>query len=226
MNTRNLAAAVLALGLSACAAEFSPVGIYQVCSPPTPDTTSGACLYPATCDVGLAGTAVLDASTAIAIGLDAFRLPVQINNALTDNSAASSGRINTNDAYITSWEINYAGTSLEPRNVNAGIRVPTAGSSGALLDLIPSASFAGLTPPGASTLSIVVNIRGHGHLDSQDSFTTAWFQIPVQVCNGCRSGPYCAPGSVLVSCPSAPFGADSPGQTATVSCIAAAAARQ
>ncbi len=113
MNIRTLAAAVLALGLSACAAEFNGVGIYAICAPPDPDTTSGSCLYPATCDATFAGTPVLDVTTA---QLD-FRLPFQIDNQLPDNSNAADGRINTNDAFIESFEMTYAGATLEPWTV-------------------------------------------------------------------------------------------------------------
>ena len=119
MKTRNLAAAVLALGLSACAAEYSAVGIQAICAPPDPDTTSGACVYPATCDATFAGTPVLDVATAI---LD-FRLPLQINNLLEDNSSGP-GRINTNDAFIQSFEITYAGASLQPWSVPAADHRP------------------------------------------------------------------------------------------------------
>ena len=218
MNIRTLAAAVLALGLSACAAEFNGVGIYAICAPPDPDTTSGSCLYPATCDATFAGTPVLDVTTA---QLD-FRLPFQIDNQLPDNSNAADGRINTNDAFIQSFEMTYAGATLEPWTVSAALTVPAAGSSGALLRLIPVAYFPSLVPPGAGRLSIVVNVRGRGILTSQDSFTTAWFQVPVDVCAGCLALTVCPPGSILATCPSTAIGQSSPGQSASVTCIAAA----
>jgi hypothetical protein len=218
MKTRNLAAATLALGLSACAAEFSAVNIYAICAPPDPDTTSGACLYPATCDANFAGTPLLDVTTA---QLD-FRMPMQINNALTDNSN-STGRINTNDAHITSFEMAYAGVSLPTWTVAQTVTVPTAGSSGALVRLIPVQYFPNLVPPGSGKISMIVNVRGHGILDSQDGFTTSWFQVPVEVCAGCLAGTFCPPGSVLATCPSMAAGQSSPGQSASFTCIGAAA---
>jgi len=215
MKTRTLAAAALALGLSACAAEFSPVGIFAICSPPDPDATTGSCLYPATCDTVFAGTPVLDAQVA---QVD-FRLPVQIDNSMTDNANAVDGRINTNDAYIQSFEMTYSGAALPPWSVGAAITVPTAGSSGAVLRLIPVAYFPTLAPAGSATTTVVVNVRGHGHLDSQDSFTTAWFQVPVEVCSGCRAFSFaCTAPAVLVTCPSAFRPGDQPGQTATPAC--------
>jgi hypothetical protein len=215
MKTRTLATAAAALALSACAAEFSAVGIHAICAPPNPDATTGACLYPATCDAVLAGTPVLDVTTA---RLD-FRLPVQINNLLVDNSNAADGRINTNDAYIQSFEMTYAGASLAPWSVAAAITVPTAGSSGAVLRLIQAASFPALAPAGSATSNIVVNVRAHGVLASQDSFTTAWFSVPVTVCAGCLASAFaCTPPAILVTCPSAAAPGVAPGQTATPAC--------
>jgi hypothetical protein len=221
MKTRNLAA-FLALGLSACAAEYSAVGIYAICAAPTPDSTSGACVYPATCAATFGGTPLLDVATA---RLD-FRLPVQIDNSLTDNSSASSGRINTNDAFIQSFEITYSGVSIDPWNVAAAITVPTAGSSGALLSLIPYQSFGSIPVTGSSRTHLVVNVRAHGILASQSSFTSAWYPVPVDVCSGCLAGAVCPPGSMLASCPSTAAGQTSPGQSAAVTCITPTAARE
>ena len=216
MKIRTLAAAAAALGLSACSAEFSPVGIFAICSPPTPDNTTGSCLYPATCETIFAGTPVLDVTTA---QLD-FRMPVQINNALTDNSNKANGRINTNDAFIQSFEMTYTGASVQPWTIGASITVPTAGSSGAVLRLIPVEYFPALVPPGSATMSMVVNVRAHGILASQDSFTSAWFQVPVRVCAGClASSLACTPPAVLVSCPSAVSLGAQPGQTVTPGCF-------
>ena len=215
MNIRTLAAAVLALGLSACAAEFSGVGIHAICAPPDPDSTTGACLYPATCDTVLAGTPVLDVTTA---QVD-FRLPVQINNLLVDNSNAADGRINTNDAFIQSFEMTYTGAAVDPWTVGAAITVPTGGSSGAVLRLIPVAYFSALAPAGSATSNIQVNVRAHGVLSSQDSFTTAWFNVPVAICAGCLASEFtCTPPAVLVTCPSAAAPGVAPGQTATPAC--------
>ena len=215
MKTRTLAAAAIALGLSACSAEFSPVNIAAICKPPDPDTANGSCLYPAPCDAYFAGTAVLDVNTA---QVD-FRMPVQIDNALTDNSSAPDGRINTNNATIQSFEMTYSGAPLAPWSVPAAIPVKTAGSSGAVLRLIPVSYFPTLASLGSATTNIVVNVRGHGTLASQDSFTTAWFTVPVEVCSGCLASSFaCTSPAVLVSCPSAARPGLAPGQSATLAC--------
>jgi hypothetical protein len=216
MKIRNLAAIVAAAGLSACAAEFNGVSIYAMCAPPTPDA-DGACLYPATCDAVFAGTPVLDVATA---QLD-FRMPVEIQNVLENNASTADGRINTNDAFIQSFEMTYTGASVASWTVPAAVTVPAAGSAGALLRLIPTQYFTALLPPGAASATVLVNVRAHGVFTSQNGFTSAWFQVPVAVCSGCLSGDPCAAGTVFTaSCPSAAPGATSPGQTAASLCTA------
>jgi hypothetical protein len=220
MKIRTLAATILALGLSACSAEFAPVAIYSICAPPQPDATSGACVYPATCEAGFAGTPLLDVTTA---QVD-FQLPFQINNALTNNASVENSRINTNDAFIQSLEMTYSGATLQPWSVSQAITVPTAGSSGALLRLIPVQYFPALVPPGSSTTSLVISVRARGILASQDSFTTAWFQVPVTICAGCLDFNVCGTGSTLLaSCPGTAPGAISPGQSAAILCSDVAA---
>jgi hypothetical protein len=216
MNLRTIAAACLALGLSACATEFSGVEIFGLCIPPAP-TDSGVCAYPATCDAYFAGNAVLDATTAQL----PFRLPVQLNNLLVDNTNTANGQLNTNTAYVQSFEMNYPGTTLAPWTVSQSVTVPTTGSASAVIALIPVAYFPQIVPPGSATASVVVKVRGHGVLASQQAFTTAWFQVPVEVCAGCLAGSVCAAGEVLFSCPSAGAGATSPGQSANFTCVAA-----
>lgn len=222
MKTRTLATSVLALCLSACAAEYSAVGIHSICAPPAPDSATGACVYPATCDATFAGTPLLDATTAAL----PFRLPFQFNNQLVNNANPVAGRVNTNDAFIQSFEMTYAGAPLSPWNVSQAITVPAAGSAGGLVQLIPTSYFAGLIPAAGSQTSIVVSVRAHGILGSQDSFTTAWFQVPVTVCAGCLNLSVCTAPNVVASCPSTAPGSASPGQSANITCIAPPAARE
>jgi len=217
MKIRHLAAAALALGLSACAAQSSAVSIYAICAPPAPDTATGGCLYPATCDASLANTPLLDARTAT---LD-FRLPVQLNNLLTDNANPAEGRVNSNDAFVQSLEITYSGGSVAPWNPLIAVTVPTAGSAGTLFSLIRVQDFPAFMPSSpAATNHISISVRAHGILASQDSFTTAWFQIPVDVCDGCLAsvGLTCTAPAFPAYCPSsATFGP--PGQTANAACV-------
>ena len=214
MTIRTLAASALLLGLSACGtAEFSGVALDSVCIAPAPDTTTLACAYSATCDATMVSRPVLDAATAQL----PFRLAIQLDNSLPDNS--STAGINTNGARIQSFEITYSGGPyVAPWSTNVNIRIPVAGTTVYEVPLIPVQYFSTLKPSSpAAVLDLLVNVRAHGVLDSQTSFTTAWFPVPVDVCNGCLSAPYCTTGT-LVSCPSAPTGAVSPGQTATWTC--------
>ena len=221
MNVRTLAAATLALGLSACAQQMGAVSITAICSPPTPEvgSTGGySCTYPAECATFIT-TGKLDATTA---RLD-FRLPLQFVNQLADNSSTPDGRVNTNDATVQSLEVTYAGGGyLEPWNVAVSIPVATAGTSSALVALIPLQYFPSMAPASPSaTAHYVVSVRAHGVFASGDAFTSAWFQVPVDVCAGCLSNMGgCATGSVPVFCPAPAPGQVSPGQTAGFACIA------
>ncbi len=222
MNLRTLVAGTLGLALAGCSAPYTSVFIGDICAPPTPDATTGACLYPATCDAVLASPPRLDVSTAV---LD-FRLPLEVGNILTDNSNAGNGAVNNNDAFITSFEMQYAGGPAIPnRLVNASFRVPVTGSQTYVVPLISATDFPALQAAvGSGTLDMVVNVRANGNLASGTTFTTAWFQVPVRVCNLCLQT-VCGTGTVFfASCPSAAPGSTSPGQTATVSCVATTAA--
>lgn len=216
MKTHHRIVPALLLALSGCAAaEFSAVSFDSICTAPAPDSTTFACVYAATCESTLVGRPVLDAATAQVN----FRLPIQIDNALTDNT--TSAGLNTNGAIIQDLEITYGGGPyVAPWTTRVNIRIPTSGTTVYEVPLIPVQYFSTLKPstPAAVT-DLLVNVRAHGIFDSQNSFTTAWFAIPVNVCNGCLSAPYCLTGT-LVSCPAAAAGAVSPGQTASWACAA------
>jgi hypothetical protein len=204
MKIRVLAPASLALLLAGCSSQFSGVGIVGICSPPAPDSATLSCLYPAACDTFFAGTAVLDATTGQASGLD-FRVPVEIDNSLPNNADTGNGRINTNDAQIQSFEVTYPGTSVPTWNVPATVTVRAAGTSGALIRLIRVQDFAAFAPPGSSTRQVIASVRAHGILGSQDSFVTAWFDVPISVCSGCLAAGPCPTGkNYVAACPSAP----------------------
>jgi len=219
MKTRPLALALAPLAglLAGCSAEFSGVTIAGACSAPAPDAASGACTYPAACDAFFAGTAILDAAAGQVQGLD-FRLPVEIDNTLPNNADTANGRVNTNDAQVQSFEVSYPGTSLGTWNVPATVTIRAAGTSGALLRLIRVQDFAALAPSGAGTRQIDIAVRAHGVLGSQSAFSTAWFHVPVTVCNDCLPTNPCPAGkSYVAACPSAP--APGPVQTpSTVLC--------
>ncbi len=222
MNLRTLVAGTLGLALAGCSAPYTSVFIGDICAPPAPDTTSGACLYPSTCETVLASPPRLDVSTAV---LD-FRLPLEVDNLLQDNSNTANGAVNNNDAFITAFEMQYSGGPAIPnRIVNASFRVPVTGAQTYVVPLISATDFPALqSAVGSGTLSMVVNVRAYGNLASGTTFTTGWFQVPVLVCNLCLQN-VCGTGTVFfASCPGAAPGAASPGQTATVSCAAAPAA--
>ena len=59
-------------------------------------------------------------------------------------------------------------------------------------------------------------MRAHGVLGSQDAFTTAWFHVPVTVCNDCLAPSPCPTGKTYAAaCPFAP----APGPVQTPSSV-------
>lgn len=226
MIIRPLTAAVLAagvvLGVAGCAQDNSGVAIYSICAPPVPTATGtggATCTYAATCAASFVGNAQLDTTTA---KLD-FRLPLQFNNLLPDNSSTTDGRVNTNNATVQWLEITYTGgNSVAGVSVPLSVTIPTLGTAVTEAPLIPAAILAQFAPASAaSTMTWIINVRAHGVLGQGSSFTTPWFQVPVETCVGCLAGPWCpASTPVLSSCPSTAPGQTSPGQTANWTCTA------
>ena len=206
MKTRLTALAALAF-LGSCSAQYAPVSMDEVCAFPTP--ASGVCLYTSTCTNTLAGTAILDVATA---GYD-FVLPIQFTNQLTSSANAGNGTVDANQAYIETMQIQYGGApAMQTATLPVTITVPTAGSTTSVVSLIPLADFAKLpvVPGGFST--VVMSLQAKGVFLSQQSFTTATFQIPVTICSGCLGGNPCPTGqNVSGVCPQL-------GQTNAVSC--------
>lgn len=214
MKTRFLALAAVAL-LASCANESYPVALHAICSPPEPES-GGGCLYDATCPATLAGTAYLDASPASHPFPNDFELPIQINNGMPNNADATTGRTNTNDAFIQAIDLEFHGVGLAPVSLPVSFTIPAAGSTSPVLSLVPYAYFPALQASvggGGAFLEIVVSVRGRGITGAQLKFTTPWFQVPVRVCDGCIDpANLCATGKTLTGlCPGF-------GQTATIKC--------
>ncbi|HVP68948.1 MAG TPA: hypothetical protein VMT17_16980 [Anaeromyxobacteraceae bacterium] len=210
MKTRYLAATATLVLLGSCSAPYSGVTIYQICAFPTPDTTTGDCLYEATCADTLVGPPVLDVAGA---AYD-FVLPIQFDNQLVSSANTANGTVNANDAYVENVNVTYAGAALNPVNVPVTLTVPATGSITGVIPLIPAAYFSSLPVSGTSLTEVVLTIKASGKFLSQQTFTTQTFQIPVLLCSGClaTAANACPSGKTLSGvCPQF-------GQTNTVSC--------
>jgi hypothetical protein len=216
MKTRILPLALLAAALAGCVQEneASPQ-FFAVCFPPDPDTTTGACIYPAACDSVALGTFWAD----VAVVTEAVA-PIEIRNQLPDNSDPSTGRLNTNVAYINQFrfEFHLSGSSdtLPEEWVDANVTVPTSGSTVALVPLVPlglRAYLAGLA--GFTSGHFTVYVRAVGKYADDRYFSTGPFKVPVDVCNGCTPVFDCDPTTAAIELP---FQCPQAGQYATAKC--------
>jgi hypothetical protein len=210
MKTRALALALPALLAAACGADYTAVALTNVCFPPEPGT-GGVCQYSATCDAQLADTANLD----VAVAYAPFQLPIEFKNQLASSANTSNGTVNVNDAFVQQIEIEYVGAPLAPLTLPVQATVPSAGATVKVLQLIQTADFATLQaqiPTSASSLQLILKVRASGVYASQNKFTTAWFQIPVDVYSNVYPANPCPTGKTLTGvCPAY-------GQTSVIKC--------
>ena len=84
-----------------------------------------------------------------------------------------------------------------------------------VLQLIQTADYATLQaqiPTAASSLQLILKVRASGIYGSQNKFTTAWFQIPVDVYSNVYPANPCPAGTTLTGvCPAY-------GQTSVIKC--------
>lgn len=167
--------ALLALGVSSCATDLSPVYIDAFlpvsvsegfCSPDTDPISAG----------------VLDT------GRDAgYVVGIRIQNALADNSMADEGRINSNRVIIDTAHISYrfiGGSAAPP----AAIRVPlnlsidTSGHGMALVNLLTAESAQSIA--GQEGM-LVANVSVSGKLASGQAITSSSLDFTIELCVDC-----------------------------------------
>jgi hypothetical protein len=198
MKTRLAALALATLAL-ACADNGASLEPFAICSPPEDE-----CVFSSECDMQFIGTLALD--TSVSSQLWIF---IQVNNQLPNNADLSAGRVNTNDAFVTEYEVEYqgAGGGSSMGRVPSSV-VPASGSAVISVFLQPPAVAGG----------VLAKLRLKGHYTDQSDFETAEFEIPITVCQGCLGPVGCPVGEVLTSvCP--PTAGQSP---IAVTCEAAA----
>jgi hypothetical protein len=182
MKTRLAALALASLAL-ACADNGASVEPFAICAPP-----EDACVFAAECDMQYIGQLALD--TSVSSFLWIF---VQLNNQLPNNADLSAGRVNTNDAFVTEYEVEYEGaaTGSSMGRVPSSV-VPASGS--AVISVL-------LQPPAVPG-GVLAKLRLKGKYADQSSFETAEFEIPITICQGCLGVPACPAGETLKSvCP-------------------------
>jgi hypothetical protein len=186
MNTRSLAslgAPALLLSLACSQSNFGTVELFQLCFPPTPDSTGGCALPANKCDKVQADVSVLDVGTA-----PDLLLLLQINNQQPNNADTSTGRINTNDALVLEYRIRFEGANLTPVVVPATpVQVPAANSQVAFIPVVPRSTTNQLRSivTGVNPTTVFAFVKAAGRFYDDRTFETGEYRIPVDVCNGC-----------------------------------------
>jgi len=188
MNTRALALAAVLAGssLGACTSsnESVSVAFSAICA------LTENCAFSAECEAQYIGDYVFDRTIATQ-----YWLPIQVNNQLLDNSDESIGRVNTNDAHITSLEITYQGFSLASSTMPVSYRVPAAGSTTVGVYVVPPQV---IVPGALARTQAVAHVVAKGYFEHGGSFETGAFPVPFGYCGGCLTNAFtCTPPAVL-----------------------------
>jgi hypothetical protein len=176
-----------------------------------------------TCDAFIASArpfVFLRNSAGFANGLELF---TEVRNQLPRNDDDTAGRVNTNDAIITGYELDFETVNYtrEGYFYPANFPVAAGGTFTPVIKFIPEeigvlmsariAEAVGVTDPGPFTA--LVGVRLVGHLLDGHEFETGTFTIAVDVFNTTHPGHACPPGEIFVgACPNE-------AQTASLACI-------
>ena len=216
MKTRLAPIAVaLALGAAGCTTEnMGSEQVFAICGIP-----DDACTFQGECGATHIGDVILDIAQQ-----DHLWLPLQLNNQRVPTTDAETGRTDTADAYLQTYDSEYSVVAVPAPGTPSAVvapgtsglvvgTVPSAGSSVAAVQPITPALGAALvpqvpvsTPTSPKYVDVVSHFRLKGVYGDGSSFTTARFDIPVRICKGCL--PVICPSTTLASsCPP-----DAPGQ--------------
>lgn len=180
MKTR-LAALALATVALACADNGASIQPFAICAPPD----DVVCEFQSTCDAEHIGPLAMD--PAQTTQLIVF---MQVNNRLPNNEDLSAGRLNTNDAYVTDYEVDYEGAASGSSAGRTQGVIQAGGSR--IVEVV-------LQPPAAAG-QVVAKIRLKGKLTDQSEFETAEYETPIIVTP--LGPPSCPVGeSVVSTCP-------------------------
>lgn len=169
MKTPILALAALAAALSGCVVDnYATPEFFGICVSPAPDTTTGACTYSSTCGTYTSGYAYDPTYPGSVI------VPIEMFNQLPNNANPSALRVNTNDAVIQQWRLEY---------MVGGVAVATA--TAVTSTLIPAGTHTVAFVPVDVTpmfgLPFVLNVRAAGQYLDDRTFVTGAFGVPLSV---------------------------------------------
>jgi len=195
-STASVLALALAAGasLGACtlANEASSLAISTICPP------NAECSFTATCDAQYIGEVTMDSGA-----VDHLWLIVQVNNRLTNNADASTGRVNTHDAHITSFQMEYDGGFALASAVwpAPNYHVSAAGAASVSMLVVPPTTFTAAMQP-AQPVQVTARVRAKGYYEDGSTFESGEFPVAFTWCNGCVTQACPKAGDVITgTCP-------------------------
>jgi hypothetical protein len=190
VKLRSIIAAALAALLAACADNNASVQWVAICLPPDDD-----CVFSDTCDAQSIGEVWIDT-----LESNLLWLTVQFDNNRPSNEIVEQGQLNTADAYIQGYDVEFEGVGLSVPASSYDVPsyiVPAAGSA-VVSVFVPVLA---LGPAGGTYVTALVRTRGvYG---DGSGFETAAVEIPMIVCSGCIGPPGCpaATPTLVGTCP-------------------------
>ncbi|WP_242340963.1 MULTISPECIES: hypothetical protein [Anaeromyxobacter] len=178
MKTRLAALALASLAL-ACADNAASIQPFAICAPP--DASGADCVFESTCTMVHMGPLRIDPSLTATLSVY-----MQVNNQLPDNTDLSAGRLNTNDAYVTEYEVEYDGAASGTSAGHTQAMIPADGST--VVGLL-------LQPPLVAG-QLVAKLKLKGRFADQSTFETAAYETPIIV--GPVGPPQCPTGETVV----------------------------
>jgi hypothetical protein len=164
MNARILSLVIL-LGTAAssgCAPDRGSLEAFAICA------MTKDCTFKNECDLVVMGAIQYDSGATVAL-----EFPIQLNNQLLNNANPALGRVNTNDAHVTGYILDFDPGGPADMTLEVGHHTVPAASS----QLV----WVYAAPPSSPTGNYSVNISFFGYYDNGHEFETPPFPIALEV---------------------------------------------
>jgi len=216
-----LGTATLLLALAAlagCNRTNASILIEATCAPPSPTSTNGGCSWDVgTCSAEAIGLSYYDVYNHDALdpgpNTDGFFLGVQVDNQLTNNADPSTGQVNTQDAFVDTFTVDFwndSGLDLPSITGPAQIQntVPAGGS--AVIGIYPidvntSVTLYNALSGTTGLVHVIATVKLHGTLGDGSGFVSEERKYPVYVCADCIPTLTCTTAGDIPECCPAMF---------------------
>ncbi len=231
MKTRTIPVLAALAGALGCAPNHVSLELFGLCAPPAA-VAGQACQGPSgACSTYLAGRPHVYLQYKLpgmaAASYNQLELWLEVRNQLPNNADQTAGRVNTNDATVEQFVLEYSGPISGTYTYPSTTTVAANSTTAVAVPLVPSDVAAAMVPilMGTSTsdvaATVTVNVKLKGHLKDASTFETGAFPVAVDVSTAvwdptlAQYNP-CPTGQALVP----PYGCLGVGQTASYACAA------